>query len=145
MASEKRGFRLPHSCNDVIVIATGSASLHCGTPEFFRGSLTESVDVSVEQIVIKVDSDLEELIPGFLENRAKDVVRLREALGRNDLPAIQSIGHSLKGVGGGYGFLRLSEIGAEMERAAKANNPAPLADLINALSEYLSRIVVEYG
>ena len=97
------------------------------------------------KIIIKVDPDLEELVPGFLENRAKDVVRLREALGRNDLPSIQSIGHNLKGVGGGYGFLRMSEIGAEMERAAKASNPAPLADLINDLAEYLSRVVIEYG
>lgn len=104
-----------------------------------------SVNVAGEQIVVKVDPDLEELIPGFLENRAKDLAKLQGALDRNDLPAIQSIGHSLKGVGGGYGFMRLSEIGAEMERAARANNPAPLPDLINGLADYLSRVVVEYG
>ena len=98
-----------------------------------------------EKIVVKVDPDLEELIPGFLGNRGKDLTKLRAAMDRNDLPAIQSIGHSLKGVGGGYGFMRLSDIGAEMEVAAKAGNAAPLPELINALADYLSRVMVEYG
>jgi len=101
--------------------------------------------VTGEKILVKVDPDLEELIPGFLENRGKDLTKLRAAMDRNDLPAIQSIGHSLKGVGGGYGFMRLSEIGAELEEAAKAGNAAPLPALINALADYLSRVVVEYG
>jgi len=101
--------------------------------------------VTGEKILVKVDPDLEELIPGFLENRGKDLVKLRTAMERNDLPAIQGIGHSLKGVGGGYGFMRLSEIGAGMEDAAKAGNAAPLPDLINALADYLNRVVVEYG
>ncbi|MBI1731767.1 MAG: Hpt domain-containing protein [Gammaproteobacteria bacterium] len=98
-----------------------------------------------EKIVVKVDPDLEELIPGFLENRARDLTRLREALGKNDLPSVQSVGHSLKGVGGGYGFTRLSEIGAEMERAARAGDPAPLPGLVSELADYLGRVVVEYG
>ncbi len=97
------------------------------------------------KILIRIDPDLEELIPGFLGNRANDVTKLREALTRNDLLTIRNIGHSLKGVGGGYGFIRLSELGAELEQAAKENNPIPLAALIQQLSEYLSRIVVEYG
>jgi HPt (histidine-containing phosphotransfer) domain-containing protein len=101
--------------------------------------------VTGERILVKVDPDLEELIPGFLENRGKDLTKLHAAMDRNDLPAIQSIGHSLKGVGGGYGFMRLSEIGAEMEVAAKAGNAAALPELINALADYLSRVVVEYG
>jgi HPt (histidine-containing phosphotransfer) domain-containing protein len=100
--------------------------------------------VTGERILVKVDPDLEELIPGFLENRGKDLTKLHTAMDRNDLPAIQSIGHSLKGVGGGYGFMRLSEIGAEMEVAAKAGNAAALPELINALADYLSRVVVEY-
>lgn len=98
-----------------------------------------------EKIVVKVDPDLEELIPGFLDNRDKDVARLREALTRNDLPTIQSIGHSLKGVGGGYGFMRMSDLGAAIEKAARAGDAGALSDLVNGLANYLGRIVVEYG
>jgi HPt (histidine-containing phosphotransfer) domain-containing protein len=101
--------------------------------------------VADAKIVVKVDPDLEELIPGFLENRARDLDRLRAALVQGDLPTIQSIGHSLKGVGGGYGFMRLSELGAEMEKAAKAGNVAPLGGLVDELADYLGRVVVEYG
>jgi HPt (histidine-containing phosphotransfer) domain-containing protein len=100
--------------------------------------------VSNGKIIVTIDPDLEELIPGFLENRAKDLTNLRAALGRNDLPAVQSIGHSLKGVGGGYGFVRLSEIGAEMERAARSGDSSTLPGLLDELADYLNRVVVSY-
>lgn len=109
------------------------------------GNPDGGVHVVDGKIVVKVDPDLEELIPGFLDNRTRDVVKLREALAGADLATVQSVGHSLKGVGGGYGFQRLSELGAEMEKAARAGNAAPLADLINELADYLGRVVVEYG
>lgn len=100
--------------------------------------------MSDEKIVVKVDPDLEELIPGFLENRGRDLVNLRAALAGKDLPGIQSIGHSLKGVGGGYGFMRMSDLGAEIEKAARTGDAGALPGLIDALADYLGRIVVEY-
>lgn len=100
--------------------------------------------MSDEKIVVKVDPDLEELIPGFLENRGRDLVKMRAALAGNDLPGIQSIGHSLKGVGGGYGFMRMSDLGAEIEKAARTGDAGALPGLIDALADYLGRIVVEY-
>lgn len=101
--------------------------------------------MTAEKIIVTVDPDLEELIPGFLENRAKDVQSLRDALVKSDCKAMQSIGHSLKGVGGGYGFAGLSELGAQIESAAKAGNVEPLAGLIDRVADYLQRVQVVYG
>jgi HPt (histidine-containing phosphotransfer) domain-containing protein len=98
-----------------------------------------------EKIVVTVDPDLEDLIPGFLDNRRKDVATLRGALERGDCPAMQSTGHSLKGVGGGYGFTGLSAIGADIENAAKAGNTGALAGHIDRLADYLERVEVAFG
>jgi histidine phosphotransfer protein HptB len=100
--------------------------------------------MSGEKIIVKVDPDLEDLIPGFLENRKLDVDKLRSALDQNSFEDLRSIGHSIKGVGGGYGFDLMSEYGANIEMAAKESNADEVLENINKLDDYLKRLEVEY-
>ena len=100
--------------------------------------------MSDEKIVVQVDPDLEDLIPGFLSNRASDLAALREALAGENFQSIQSIGHSLKGVGGGYGFTGMSEIGAAIEAAAKQQGLEELKGLIENYGEYLDAVEVKF-
>jgi len=97
-----------------------------------------------DKITVKIDSDLEDLIPGFLENRNRDIELLDKALSAGDFQSLQSIGHSLKGVGGGYGFERMSELGAAIENAGKGADAAVAGEQIDALRDYLSRIEVVF-
>jgi len=97
-----------------------------------------------EKIIVKIDGDLEELIPGFLENRKKDIELLEAALKNDDFQSIQSIGHSLKGVGGGYGFDGMSEIGAELEQTGKTMDAGLAGEHVTALKDYMSRIEVVF-
>ena len=53
-----------------------------------------------EKIVVRIDRDLEALIPGFMENREKDIAAILTALDGNDFDAIRSLGHGMKGAGG---------------------------------------------
>ena len=101
--------------------------------------------MSDEKIIIQVDPDLEELIPGFLENRNSDVAKLRTALDENNFANLQSIGHSIKGVGGGYGFDLMSDLGADIESAAKESNADCIREKINQLADYLQRVEIEYA
>ena len=97
-----------------------------------------------EKHIVTVDQDLEELIPGFLENRNKDIGLLLDALTVKNFSSMQSIGHSLKGVGGGYGFHKLSELGANIETAAKASDQASLEKLIGELKNYMENVEVVF-
>ena len=54
-----------------------------------------------ETIVIRVDRDLEDLIPGFINNRRKDAESIADALKRKDYETIRVLGHGMKGAGGG--------------------------------------------
>jgi HPt (histidine-containing phosphotransfer) domain-containing protein len=100
--------------------------------------------MTTDRIILTIDKDLEELIPGFLQNRHKDVTVLKDALAQGKIDTLKSVGHSLKGVGGGYGFDGLSEIGAEIERLAKTGETAGIAELIVRMDEYLDKIDIVF-
>lgn len=97
-----------------------------------------------EKIVVQVDADLEELIPMFLRNRDRDIATVKEALEREDFAAIQALGHTLKGTGGGYGFHFVTEIGRGLEEAAVEGDGARIRSLAEELGRYLRRVEVVY-
>ena len=98
-----------------------------------------------EKIAIRIDPDLADLIPGYLENRRKDVQSMRAALERGDFESIRILGHSMKGSGGGYGFAAVTEIGRALEGAARQGNAADIRRQVEELSSYLERIEIVYG
>ncbi len=97
-----------------------------------------------QTIRVSVDPDLEALIPGFLQNRHTDVAKLQDALAAGDLATVQSIGHMLKGVGGGYGFVRITELGAGLEAAARDNDRDAMDRQVSELAQYLAQVEVIY-
>lgn len=94
----------------------------------------------MEPIIVKIDPDIEDLIPGFLENRARDVGTLRDHLNANNFADIRIIGHSMKGAGGGYGFDQITDIGDEIEKAALAEDSNKITEQISVLADYLARL-----
>lgn len=100
---------------------------------------------SIERIVIQADPEIAHLIPGYLDNRRKDIIRMREALDKGDYETINFIGHSMRGSGEGYGFCAISAIGTALEQAAKQNNADEINRRIDELAVYIGRVEVIYG
>lgn len=100
-----------------------------------------------EKIIVHIDPDLEALIPGFLENRRRDVERLRELVAAGDYAAVRLIGHSMKGAGGGYGFDPITDYGARIEAAAERADGAAVRCAADALADYVARVepVFDHG
>ena len=98
-----------------------------------------------EKIVVHVDPDLADLIPGFLENRQKDVLTLQQALRTGDYATIGKLGHQMKGIGGGYGFDGLTDIGGALEQAAKQGILEEIRNLMQKLVDYLTHVEVSYA
>jgi len=97
-----------------------------------------------KKIVVKIDPDLEDLIPDYLENRDKDIKSISESLEKGDFESVRIIGHSMKGSGGGYGFDRISEIGKTIEDSAKEKNLNEIKKGVEQLSHYLQNVEVVY-
>ena len=97
-----------------------------------------------EKIIVYVDAELEDLIPGFLENRQEDIRSIREALEKDDYETIRTLGHSMKGSGGGYGFDAITDIGRSLEMAAKERNAEEIRKRVGELLHYLEHVEVVY-
>ena len=107
--------------------------------------MTQNTDAEPdEKIVVNVDSNIEDLIPGFLENRQKDVKSIYDALEKEDYETIRILGHSMKGAGGGYGFDEITDIGRSIEESAEGKNQEEVKKWVINLSNYLDRIEIVY-
>lgn len=67
---------------------------------------------------------------------------MRDCLAKGDFETIRIKGHSMKGSGGGYGFDEITEIGALLEKGAKAVDGVVVGELISRLADYLANIDV---
>ena len=96
-------------------------------------------------IVVRVEPELEELIPGFLQHRRDDAAAILAALEGRNFNAIRVAGHTLKGIGGGYGFDEITTIGEALERAGAAGEPETVRRCVGRLWEFLDRVQVVFG
>lgn len=102
-----------------------------------------SID-SDDRITVEVSRDLEDIVPIFLANRKKELPILRHALAAQDFNTLQTLGHRMKGDGGGYGFDHISEIGTGLETAAKQQHLPAIEHHIAQLEDFLKRVTVVY-
>ena len=98
-----------------------------------------------DAIIVKIDPELEDLIPQFMENTWKDIRTIVDALSENDLETIRRIGHSMKSYGSGYGFDDISKTGRTIEEAALSNNLSAIHECVNVLTNYLDHVKVIYA
>ncbi len=92
----------------------------------------------------RIDADLEELIPLFLENTRKELEAMKNALEEEDFETLRRLGHSTKGAAFGYGFEGMGNIGLKMEDAAKAASPLQLKNLLQELDDYIENVEIVY-
>lgn len=95
-------------------------------------------------LTVHIDPGLEEIVPGFLENRRRDAQTLETALQQNNLAQIHLIGHRMKGDGGGYGFDAISMVGAALEQAAARADRDAIRRHTAELIDFLARVTVVY-
>ena len=93
---------------------------------------------------VTVEKDLEDLIPTFMKNRAKELETLRASLSGGDMEQLRQLGHRMKGVGNSYGFEKVSTLGKQIEDGAKSNDRAALEATIAQYADYLARVKIVY-
>jgi HPt (histidine-containing phosphotransfer) domain-containing protein len=89
------------------------------------------------------EATIADLVPEYLDHRDGDVVALTDALACGDMERVRTLGHSMKGSGGGYGFDGISEIGSRLEDAGKQSDAAAARTAIEDLVAYLRNVEVD--
>ena len=87
----------------------------------------------------EVPADLADLAEEYLANRRTDARALAEAATARAFDRARRLGHNMKGSGTGYGFRRVSELGAGIEQAGARGDAAAIATLARELAEYVEK------
>ncbi len=115
------------------------------TKPIHKATLLHAIEEhTVGRVHVRVDSGLAELVPGFLENRRRDVEAIAAALAHADYENVRILGHNMKGSGAGYGLNRITEIGASLEQAAGRREHEEIRARAAELARYLDGLHVEY-
>ena len=70
---------------------------------------------------------------------------MRACLRTGDFEKIRTIGHSMKGSGGGYGFDAITDLGDQIENAALVSDASGIDQAIQKLEDYINRVEVTYS
>ncbi len=97
-----------------------------------------------DRVQVRVNADLAELIPGYLENRRRDIEAIAVALENADYESVRNLGHNMKGSGAGYGLNRISEMGARLEQAAIGQEHEEIRASAAELARYLDVLDVDF-
>jgi HPt (histidine-containing phosphotransfer) domain-containing protein len=97
-----------------------------------------------DRIRVRIDRDLQDLIPMYLENRRRDIEAILDAMAQQNYSSIEVAGHKMKGSGSGYGFDEITAIGRVLEQAAKNQNAATIRRAVSDLREYIRKIDIVY-
>ncbi len=98
----------------------------------------------LQKTIIEVDEEMEDLIPEYLESIKREIDVLQKALTSKEFEKIVTMGHKLKGSGGGYGFDYISECGSKIEQMAKDRQGDAVQNWIKKLDYFLKHIDVRY-
>lgn len=95
------------------------------------------------KIIIKMDPDIAEIIPEYLEMRRAELPQIKIVIASKDLKKLQSIVHKVIGTAASYGFSELGRIAEEIEEAAAINDLIKIEKLFSEWEDYLNNVVLE--
>lgn len=120
------------------------------TKPLSRSRLREAVEdylgradrASEQPVVVRVDSDLEDLVPPYLASQKVEVERLTSLAAEGRFAEVEASAHRTKGSGAAYGFEALTSLAAELEQAAMAKDGKRVAVRLADIGAHLERVVL---
>ncbi|MGA9496567.1 MAG: ATP-binding protein [Terriglobales bacterium] len=100
---------------------------------------------SVPKLDLVVDAELSAIVPKYLDNVRRNSAAIAAALARSDFETIRSLGHNMKGTGTSFGLPQISEMGDQLERAAKLQEADSIRNVNADLVHFLNSVDVRYG
>lgn len=100
-----------------------------------------TTNTSGPQTEIKIEEEIMDLIPSFLQSREADFEKLKTFFDRGQYLEMGRIAHTIKGIARPYGFPTLETYARQLEDLSRNPNPAPnqIEILLNEMAIYLER------
>ena len=97
-----------------------------------------------DEIVVRLDPIIEDIVGDFLHHRRENVTSILEALEAADYDAVEHIGHDIEGTGGAFGFSGMARIGRSLRQAAREVAHGEVKRLAEELASYLEHVKIVY-
>jgi hypothetical protein len=97
------------------------------------------------KIIAHLDSDLSDLIPGYLRNREKDIKIKIQSIETTGFDEICILAHSMRGSGSCYGFIPISKINEALEESSKIKDLKQIKKHLAVLPDFLERVTLVYN
>ena len=110
------------------------------TPGSVPAEPATEIEPQIATETVLVSSDISDLVEGYLETVRGDLRQIRQFAGSGQWKDVARLAHNLKGTGSAYGFERVTELGREIETAAKEGDPELPGKLAADLESWLARI-----
>jgi PAS domain S-box-containing protein len=110
------------------------------SPLTTRVELEWEAPATDEEEVVRIDPDIQDLVPRFLDNQMANASRILELAAASDFDSVRRIGHNMKGTGKGYGFDVISGLGHSIEQAAARSASGEIEKLATELSRYVASV-----
>ena len=98
-----------------------------------------------EKIIAHLDPDLRDLTPRYLRNREKDIKTIIQSIETTGFDEIRILAHSMRGSGGGYGFMPTSKIDEALEEASRIKDLKQIKKHLAVLPDFLERVTLVYN
>lgn len=142
---EERAACLAAGCNAHLGKPFTQADLFGVLRRFLTASARQTAQASGAEARAAIPPELADLAGEYLENRRRDAIALLRAARSGDLADARQRAHRMKGSGAGYGFPRVSELGASIEGAARSGDVAAIEHWAGMLSAYAERELSALG
>lgn len=91
---------------------------------------------------VRVDSEMAELIPPFLDECRRELTAMEASLEGGDYDAIALVSHQLTGSGASYGFEFLTDASRRVEAGVRERDAAAIKAELASIRAYLDRVKV---
>ena len=121
-------------------------TVHPSFPEAGKSGVSNAqpTDQHQNDHTVVIDSSLSDIVPIFLSNIRENPEKILQAIDSGDFDLPRTLGHNMKGTGTAYGFPPVTEIGAEIESAAKSGDADTIRRKASELAAFLEQVKVEY-
>ena len=83
------------------------------------------------------DDEWAEMQEMYINHTSKELAKIQGDIDAVEIDSLRTFGHNIKGSGGMYGFGEITDLGAEIEASAKANDRSKIKSLLEYLSIFL--------
>ena len=83
------------------------------------------------------DEEWAEMQEMYINHTSKELEKLKTQLNLDSIDSIRTFGHNIKGSGGMYGFNEVTDLGLQIETAAKEENLESIKSNLEVLEDFL--------